>query len=253
VDDVNDNDELAELLETGRLRGTAGGASGAPGAPGAEDVRGLLGDESVWAEPAPGGLDALLAAIEAESPERPAAPARPEPAGPEPVGREPVGPEPAGPAPAGQPAHLAGRRRRRGLALVGAVAAALLVAAGVAGVLARSDGEEGREVALSGTELAPEASGTARVEETPSGVAISVDVSGLPPAEPGTYYQGWVRNEEGQTVTVGTFHIREGDDTVELWSGVELEDYPVLTVTLQQEGAGPESSGQVVLTGRIAP
>ena len=36
-----------------------------------------------------------------------------------------------------------------------------------------------------------------------------------------------------------------------LWSGVDLERYPTLTVTLQQEGAGAESSGQVVLSGTV--
>ena len=90
----------------------------------------------------------------------------------------------------------------------------------------------------------------ARVEELGSGVAIELDVRGLPPAPPGTYYQGWVKGAEG-LVTVGTFHLRGGDDTVELWSGVPLDRYPTLTVTLQDEGAGQESSGRVVLSGEV--
>ena len=52
-------------------------------------------------------------------------------------------------------------------------------------------------------------------------------------------------------VTIGTFHMQGGDDTVELWSGVPLDEYPTLTVTLQDEGGGQESSGRVVLTGVI--
>ena len=60
---------------------------------------------------------------------------------------------------------------------------------------------------------------------------------GSPPAEPGTYYQGWVKGPEG-LVTVGTFHLRGGDDTIDLWSGVPLDRYPTLTVTLQDEGGG---------------
>ena len=73
---------------------------------------------------------------------------------------------------------------------------------------------------------------------------------GLPPAEPGTYYQGWVKGDEG-LVTVGTFHLRGGDDTIDLWSGVPLDRYPTLTVTLQEEGGGQESSGVVVLSGPV--
>jgi hypothetical protein len=84
-------------------------------------------------------------------------------------------------------------------------------------------------------------------------VAIALDIRDLPPAPEGFYYQGWVRNEEGETVTIGTFHMRAGDSTVTLWSGVPVEEYPTLTITLQEEGAGPESSGQVVLRGSIVP
>lgn len=226
--------ELAEYLETGRL---PGGAAARPDSDaGSGSVRDLLGDDDVWAEPAPGGLDDLLAAIQAESGPRPAPPSQAPEAGP---------PRDARRVP-GRPS------RRRWAVAVAAAAAAVVVAAGVAGLVLRAagDGAEGHEVALSATELAPEASGTATVTETGSGIAISLDVDGLPPAEPGTYYQGWVKGPEG-VVTVGTFHMREGDEPVELWAGVDLDRYPTLTVTLQEEGAGQESSGQVVLTAEI--
>jgi hypothetical protein len=221
-------DELAEFLETGRRPGAV--EDPARSDPDVGGVRGLLGDESVWAEPAPGGLDALLAAIQAEG----------------------GGSAPAGPATQPRRARRRPPARARRLALVLGAAAALVLVAGVAAVMLRSEGGGGSEVAIAGTELAPDASATATVENTPSGVAIELDVRGLPPAEPGTYYQAWVKGPDG-LVTVGTFHVREGDDTVELWSGVELGDYPTLTVTIQQEGGGQESSGQVVLSGRIAP
>ena len=122
--------------------------------------------------------------------------------------------------------------------------------AGVVGILARPGDDGGREFDVAGTELAPDASAVATVDERGSGVAIELDVRGLPPAEPGTYYQGWVKGPEG-LVTVGTFHLRGGDDTVDLWSGVPLDRYPTLTVTLQDEGGGQESSGRVVLTGEV--
>jgi hypothetical protein len=216
-------DEFADFLDNGRR------AAG-PGDESTRDTAGrfrdLLADDAVWAEPSPTGVDDLLAAIEAESGGPAAAAAR--------TGRPP--------APS--------RARRRHLMLV-AVAAGIVVLTGIVGTLVRAaDGDGGRDFTVAGTELAPEASAVATVEETGSGVAIELDVSGLPPAEPGTYYQAWVKGTDG-LVTVGTFHMRGGDDNVELWSGVPLERYPTLTVTLQEEGAGQESSGRVVLSGDV--
>lgn len=247
---MND-DELAAALE-------GGNPDGGP----ADDLRALLADEATWAEPDPGGLDALLASIAAESgdPGRPAPRVEPVPEAGPPAAPAPVAPTPSpapspGPPPSPGPAHI--RRERRGRprrSLVLAAAAALVVLAGVAGAIVATRGGDdpaGTEVAIAGTELAPGASATAHVQETGSGLDITLDVRDLPPAEPGTYYQGWVRNADGQAVTIGTFHMRGGDDEVDLWAGVDLEDYPMLTVTLQQEGAGAESSGQVVLAGEI--
>jgi Anti-sigma-K factor rskA len=215
-------DEFADFLDRrGRAADRGGASRGDP----AGRLRDLLADESVWAEPASDGVENLLAAIEAESAGRPAAGARPSPV----------------------PARRGAVRRRALIAL--SAAAALVVVVGAIGIVARP-GDDGREFDVAGTELAPEASAVATVEELGSGVAIELDVSGLPPAEPGTYYQAWVKGSEG-LVTVGTFHMRDGDDSIELWSGVPVDRYPTLTVTLQQEGGGQESSGRVVLSGQI--
>lgn len=137
---------------------------------------------------------------------------------------------------------------RRHLRLIAAVAALFLIAGVGIGLLATvGDGTD--TVALSGTELAVGARATATVEEQPSGLRVVLDVEGLAPAAAGTYYQAWVRNDGGSAVTIGTFHNR-GDDEIELWAGVDVATYPIITVTLQQEGGGAESSGQVVLQGR---
>ena len=216
-------DEFADFLDNGRH---AAGQDDESTRHTAVRFRNLLADDAVWAEPSPTGADELLAAIEAES-----------------------GGAAAGTAPTARPRPSARAGRRR-LMLV-AAAAAIAVLAGLAGILVRAGGDDGgQEFAVAGTELAPEASAVATVEETGPGVAIELDVSGLPPAEPGTYYQAWVKGPDG-LVTVGTFHMRGGDDKVDLWSGVPLDRYPTLTVTLQQEGAGQESSGRVVLTGDV--
>lgn len=194
------------------------------------DLEELLSDDTIWAEPRPDGADALLAAIRSDTGE---------------------GPRRLDPVPRHRqvPDRRPGRRWRPAL-VAAAAAAVVLVAGAVVGVRLGDDDGQAREVALAGSELAPNARGTATVEEVGSGVAIEIDVTGLPPAAPGTYYQAWVRGPDG-LITIGTFHMRGGDDTVELWSGVELDRYPLLTVTLQQEGAGQDSSGQVVLSGEI--
>lgn len=178
-------------------------------------VRGLLADETLWAS-APEGADELVAAIAAE-------------------------------------AEVAPQRRgthRRLLAAVSAVAAvaAVLVISVVTFQVGPDGG--GASFAVAGTELAPDAHGVVEVEETGSGVALSLTVEGLAPAPPGSYYQAWLRGPRG-LVTIGTFHLRGGDDTVELWSGVDIDRYPTLTVTLQEEGGGQESSGQVVISGEL--
>lgn len=219
-------DELATFLETGRRPDGPAGAS----ARRADDLRGLLADEDLWVQAPPDGADALLAAVRAESTRPRGAPRR-------------------------SPGTLTPLPRDRWLPMALAAAAAALLVLGVVGIVARlddGDGDDGRELAIAGTDLAPEASATATVSEQPAGVAIELDVRGLPPAPPDRYYQGWVKGPDG-LVAVGTFHMRGGDDRIDLWSGVDLERYPTLTVTLQEEGAGPESSGRVVLTGEIGP
>jgi hypothetical protein len=88
------------------------------------------------------------------------------------------------------------------------------------------------------------------VRDTSSGVELRFDVEGLPPAAPGTFYEGWVVGPRG-AVAIGTFHLRDGSRDVVLWAGVDLADYPRVTVTLQREGAGPASSGLVLLAGDV--
>jgi Anti-sigma-K factor rskA len=215
-------DEFADFLDND---GRASGPRDESTRETATRFRDLLADDAVWAEPSPTGVDDLLAAIQAES---------------------------GGTVPAAPAAHprVPSRRRNRRLMLV-AAAAGIVAVAGVVGILVRSaDDGAGQDFAVAGTELAPNAFGAGTVEETGSGVSIELDVSGLPPAEPGTYYQAWVKGPDG-LVTVGTFHMRGGGDHVDLWSGVPLDRYPTLTVTLQQEGAGQESSGRVVLSGEV--
>jgi hypothetical protein len=103
---------------------------------------------------------------------------------------------------------------------------------------------------MSGTELAPSAAGTASLRPTSSGWYIRLDVSGLPAAPLGSYYEGWVWSDD-EGVSIGTFHLRDDSDPVVLWSGVDVAEYPAIWVTLEDEGAGPQASDQIMMKGRL--
>jgi len=209
---------LADYLEQGRP-GPGSDAPDAASADAARRLRALLAEPDSWAEPPAGLLDEILAGIDSERAGlvRPAA------------GRD-------------------GRRRQIHIRrTVRAGAAALLAAAAIVIGLVVTRGPATVDVALAGTRLAPGASATAKLHATPSGLAIELDVSGLPPSPRGYYYQAWMKGPRG-LVTIGTFHLRGGPGTVELWSAVSLADYPAITVTQEPEDGNPSSSGQVVLT-----
>jgi hypothetical protein len=197
-----------------------------------------LRDEAVWAEPPAGLADSIIAAIAAERQ-----------APPPDVATMPTA------VPTAPPSVASARRRRRSRAAwwVGAAAAAAVAALAVGIVVSRDDEGPVEAFAIEGTDLAPDADASAVVTELGAGVAIALDVHDLPPAPEGFYYQGWVRNSDDEAVTVGTFHMRSGDASVTLWSGVDVHEYSTLTITLQQEGAGPESSGKVYLRGSLEP
>lgn len=211
---MNDDERYADYLEGNLDDDTLDAGARAE----LDDLRRMLSSEHMWADPPAELADSIVAAVGATP--REAAPAPPRP-------------------------------QRNWMRPVLAVAAALLVVVAVGSVLAtRDSGGGGEQFALAATDVIAGASGEATVEATGSGLSISLDISDLPPAEPGTFYQAWMKGPGG-SVPIGTFHARDGDGPIELWSGVDATDYPTMTVTIQQEGAGPESSGIVVLTGEI--
>ncbi len=178
-------------------------------------IRGLLSDPGVWTEPPSGVVDGIGAITVHESDLQPS------------------------------------RSRRLRVPLVVAAAAVSIAILGILGVFDRPVVEPSAVANLTGTELMPSASGTATVRDTSSGWAIRLELEGLPGAPAGSFYQGWAWSQEGEGVSIGTFHLRGGDYPVTLWAGVELSEYPWIWVTLQEEGAGPEASGLVLLRGRI--
>lgn len=147
---------------------------------------------------------------------------------------------------------LAEGKRRESLGHSLWIAATLaLVLVGLALFLEPEDAaEEGLTIAMTGTPLAPDATGTAFLREAASGWYIRLDVDGLPPAPEDSFYQGWLWGD-GEGISIGTFHMRNGPEPVGLWSGVSPEGFPVVRVTLQEVGGGPSASDRVVMEGRV--
>jgi hypothetical protein len=142
-------------------------------------------------------------------------------------------------------------RTPRRIAVAGAAAAAALVVAvgvGVA-VLGSGSSAETLHAAVGPTDLAPDAGGTATFTKTSSGWRIVLHATGLPRLDGGRFYQGWLRNESGALVPVGTFN--EGTD-VTLWSGVSPKQFTTLTVTRERNDGDQSSSGEKVLVGTVS-
>ncbi len=197
----------------------------------------LLADPAMWDEPERSGADAVFAAISSERTARAASAVPSESA---------VDEAPSSSAPVVE----IGAYRRRLVPVMAAAAAVVVLVAGALIIAAVNDeGDDGVVIALAATELAPGASAEADVADTPLGTRILLDLSGLPPAADGTYYEAWLRQSPEIGVSAGTFHMRGGDGEIELWAGVSLDDYPLITVTVQEEGGGAASSGVVVLRG----
>ncbi|HSO49087.1 MAG TPA: anti-sigma factor [Acidimicrobiia bacterium] len=182
-------------------------------------IRGVLAGEATWVEPPPAVVDALLAAVAHEAPGS--------------------ADGAVGAAPARWPLVVAA---------VGTVAAAVALVLSTISVI---DAQQETVVAMEGTELEVGAWGQAAVRPTESGWWILLDLKGLPPAPEGSFYEGWVWSDDGDGVSIGTFHLRGGDAPVVLWSGVEMADYPSIWVTLEHEDEGAEASDLVIMTGRM--
>jgi len=132
-------------------------------------------------------------------------------------------------------------------AILGGAAALLLAVGLTVGVTLHHESRPLQYAAsLSGTDLAPGASGDVTLTKTAGGWKIDLHATGLPRRDKGTYYEAWLKNDAGVLVPVGTFN--EPLDVV-LWSGVPPTSHPTFTVTRQLANGDPASTGQVVLVG----
>jgi anti-sigma-K factor RskA len=158
--------------------------------------------------------------------------------------------------------RAAGARRRAPMLRLVGVAAALIVAL-LGGVVVSQFGGGGRGQVIE-LALAPQpgVSGRATVELRPvdDGVAIDMEVSGLAPNPPGSVYECWFVGpgdslERPNRVSAGTFTVGAGGRaSVRMHSAADLRRFPVMGVTLEQDGGDPRRTGQKILvSGAITP
>ncbi|MGF1647359.1 MAG: anti-sigma factor domain-containing protein [Kineosporiaceae bacterium] len=253
-------DEFVTAL-TARLDSAAERALGDAGPEDLADaVVGELRSARAWEAPPMGLRDAVMARVLAEAGNVLAAdsPAPDSAAASSPAPESPAAQSPA-PGVSSLDAHRSARAERSGRRprLVWAVPAAAAAAAVFAvGVLAAdryvSTLRLGAETyRASGTELAPDAEAEVSIVETGSGFAIVFDPQDLPAAAEGSYYAAWLRAADGVSVPIGSFHGRQDERPIELWSGVDPAEFEALTVTLQSVGAPVLPSGPPVMRAEL--
>jgi len=228
------------MTDEERISYLAGDHAGAPGsldpadAAELDELRALLADPAMWEVPGQHLEDTVVAAVTGAASRE--------------TGDERSDPVASARGAAG--GELARRARRRSRRSVVAWAAGAVAAAAIAIAMGVTSGTGTHattfSAALSGTSLAPGATGQATLTQTTAGWRVTLHVSGLPRLDNGRFYQAWLKNAADILVPIGTFN-QSGDVT--LWSGVPPTQYPTITVTRQQANGNPASSGQRVLIG----
>jgi hypothetical protein len=96
---------------------------------------------------------------------------------------------------------------------------------------------------------ATSATGHASVLETKAGQRLKVDVAALRP-QAGHFYEVWLIDKAiKKMVPVGI--LGPGDDEFVIPDGVDISQYPVVDISVQQPG-DPKHSGDSVLRGTIS-
>ncbi|MEL7206996.1 MAG: anti-sigma factor [Actinomycetota bacterium] len=129
-----------------------------------------------------------------------------------------------------------------------AVAAALVVVAGVAGVLrAGSSDPVVSEVAMSddGLQVAAPSDGTARLVEADDALVVEFELPDLP--ETDGYYEAWLIDSEVN----GMFSLGavDADGRLTVPSGVDPAEFPIVDISVESTDGDPTHSGQSILRG----
>ena len=124
-------------------------------------------------------------------------------------------------------------------ALVGAAAVFALVVVGSPRVVPE-------RIALSGSVLAPSASGSVLLEPLPEGsVRVDLAMSGLPRSDAGHFYELWLVGDGGR-VSAGTFRSDGSPIARMFMTAADLASYPRIGITLEPDDGDPAASDQRV-------
>jgi hypothetical protein len=127
--------------------------------------------------------------------------------------------------------------------IAGAAVSTLLFGAGTVAQAVFNKPKFDSSFDLTPTDLLPGATGKVKMRRNDTGTRIDLDVSGLPLPPDGGYYQAWAKGPKG-IVTIGTFSM---EGKVVLWSGVPLNGFNEMTITIEPDDGNPASSGKRVL------
>ncbi|MDP2350862.1 MAG: anti-sigma factor, partial [Chloroflexota bacterium] len=101
-------------------------------------------------------------------------------------------------------------------------------------------------IAVSGSALAPAASGSVLLERLPAGsVRVELAMSGLPRSDAGHYYELWLVGEGGR-VSAGTFRSDGSPIAQTFTTAADLATYPRIGITLEPDDGDPAASDQRV-------
>ncbi|MEX2182996.1 MAG: anti-sigma factor [Chloroflexota bacterium] len=126
-----------------------------------------------------------------------------------------------------------------GGALIGASAVFVLVVLGSSRVTPEV-------IPLSGSILAPAASGSLLLERLPDGnVHVELAMSGLPSSDAGHFYELWFVGDGGR-VSAGTFRSDGSPIARAFTTAADLEAYPRIGITLEVDDGDPGASDQRV-------
>jgi Anti-sigma-K factor rskA len=145
---------------------------------------------------------------------------------------------------------LVTERKRRGPHWL--VAAAVGAAAAIVGTLGITQLRTTKvttdaTATLAATAAYPGVNGSATMRETSSGWEFRLSTANLTRLEKPFFYEAWIEGNKG-LIPIGTFHT--GVDVI-LWGGVELDEYPKIVITKEQEDGNPAASDDRVLVGDV--
>ena len=154
----------------------------------------------------------------------------------------------------GEAATRGRRRQWLRMAAVAAAAAVVLFFAGftLSQVGPLADRDRVIQFSLAAPDGGP-ARGVAQVRQVGDGLAITMEVSGLPPNPPGSVYECWYVGpgdtlERPNRVSAGTFTVSaDGRASLRMHSAADLQRYPAMGVTLERDRGNPARTGDKVL------